>query len=57
MTDLLVTIILSVCSVQGGLDIDDKCVDKINNCAVEIKTLITEASIKKCLEEYNNEKQ
>jgi len=57
MTDLLVTIILSVCSLPGGLDVDDKCVDKINNCAVEIKTLITEASIKKCLEEYNNEKQ
>jgi len=56
MTELLATIILSMCATPSGLDIDDTCVDKINNCAVEIKTLITPESITKCVKEYEGDK-
>lgn len=56
MTDLLVTIIASICIQPGGLDYDWKCVDKINNCAVELKTLVTKESIIKCVGEYEETK-
>lgn len=60
MSDLLVAIIVALCP---GTDINDKgqvvtteCQEKIVNCAVELKSLVTENSIKKCLEEYSNER-
>lgn len=55
MTELLATIILSICATPSGLDVDDKCVDEINNCAVELKTSITSDSIQKCLKEYEGD--
>lgn len=53
MTDLLVTIIASLCINTSGTDYDWQCVDQINNCAVGLKTLVTEQSIKRCIEEYD----
>lgn len=55
MTDLLVTIILAVCppSFDGATN---ECMEQITNCAVEIKTLVTKESIKRCVEEYEKDK-
>lgn len=51
MNELLVTIILAICpaSFDGSTN---ECMEQINNCAVELKTLVTAKSIKKCVEEY-----
>jgi hypothetical protein len=53
MSNLLVAMILSVCppSIDGGTN---ECHEWINNCAVELHTLITEKSIKECLREYES---
>lgn len=53
MSNLLVAYILSVCppSVDGGTN---SCQEWINNCAVELHTLITKKSIERCLSEYES---
>lgn len=56
MTDLLVTIIASLCIQPSGADYNWECVDQINNCAVELKTLITAESIKRCVDKYQGDK-
>lgn len=55
MSDLLVAVILSVCplSVDGGTT---DCMERVNNCAIESQTMITEKSIHKCLEQHEKEK-
>lgn len=53
MTELLATIIATMCINSSGTDYDWKCIDQINNCAVELKTLATKESIKRCIEEYD----
>lgn len=52
MTELLASIIFAMCLSPSGDDYNWECVDKINNCAVELKTLITNESIQRCIEEY-----
>lgn len=54
MNELLVTIILAVCppSHDGGTN---ECMEQITNCAIELKTLVTTDSIKKCVGEYDEE--
>ena len=56
MSDLLVAIILSVCPIpEHGVKITP-CMEEVYNCADELHTLITEKSIKKCLEEHEKNK-
>ena len=54
----LILVIAAACSVGSGesSDYDWNCVDKINNCAVDKKGKTSEELIKKCLEEYQDEK-
>ena len=56
MTEFIVTIILAVCSpsIDGGTN---ECMEQINNCAVESKTLITPESIDKCVNQYEETKE
>lgn len=51
MTELLITIILAVCppSMDEGTN---ECMEEINNCAVELGTLVTSESIQRCVDEY-----
>lgn len=56
MSDLLVTIILSVCGFPeyGGTE---KCHETIVNCAVLKHGEVTKESIEKCLEAHQKENQ